>query len=159
MVKGLIEIDKNSNRCVTLSIFVHACACSNSMEIKSTFPPRCQQNSEIMKAGMPLSCVRKLYILPSSLELIMIISTVDTKILPHCHRKYARSCVLGSGFWVLGSGFWVLGSGFRVLGSGFWVLGSYVRPSKNYAKIILSIQDSKNLSSKFQDTFCWSETR
>ena len=124
MVKGLIEIDKNSNRCVTLSIFVHACACSNSMEIKSTFPPRCQQNSEIMKAGMPLSCVRKLYILPSSLELIMIISTVDTKILPHCHRKYARSCVLGSGFWVLGSGFWVLGSGFWVLGSGFWVLGS-----------------------------------
>ena len=84
MAKVLIEIDKNSNRCVTLSIFVHACACSNSMEIKSTFLPRCEQNSKIILSGMPLSCVRKLQIHPSSLELTMI-STVAKKNLLSIH--------------------------------------------------------------------------
>ena len=37
------------------------------------------------------------------------------------------------------------------------VARTYV-PSKNYAKLILSVQDLKNLSSKFQDIFYWSET-
>lgn len=51
-------------------------------------------------------------------------------------------------FWILEK--WMVG---KVVG----VARTYV-PSKNYAKLILSVQDLKNLSSKFQDIFYWSET-
>ena len=59
--------------------------------------------------------------------------------------------------------FWILEKFGEVVGVGNFfgkvvgVARTYV-PSKNYAKLILSVQDLKNLSSKFQDVFCWSET-